>query len=37
MSLRVNVEDLASSGVAVTGYGEELASTHAAAASQTDV
>jgi WXG100 family type VII secretion target len=31
VSLRVNVEHLAASGVAVTGHGEDVASKHAAA------
>ncbi len=36
MSLRVNIEDLVASGVAVTGHGEEVACRHAAAANQID-
>lgn len=36
MSLRVNVEDLAASGAAVTGHGEDVAVKHAAAASRID-
>ncbi len=36
MSLRVNVEDLASSGVAVSGHGEDVAVKHAAAAGRID-
>lgn len=36
MSLRVNIEDLAASGVAVTGHGEDVAAKHAAAASRID-
>lgn len=31
MSFRVSIEDLAASGVAVAGYGEDLAVAHAAA------
>lgn len=36
MSLRVNVDDVAASGVAVTGHGEDVAMKHAAAASRID-
>lgn len=36
MSLRVNAEDVAASGVAVTGHGEDVAMKHAAAASRID-
>ncbi|WP_167104981.1 WXG100 family type VII secretion target [Mycobacterium sp. DL592] len=36
MSLRVNIEQLAASGTAVTGHGEDVATTHAAAASRID-
>lgn len=36
MSLRVNIEDLVASGVAVTGHGEEVATTHAAGANRID-
>ncbi len=36
MSLRVNVEDLAAAGVAVSGHGEHMAIEHAAAASRID-
>ncbi|WP_445169308.1 WXG100 family type VII secretion target [Mycolicibacterium sp. Dal123E01] len=36
MSLRVNVEHLAASGVAVTGHGEDVATEHAAAATRID-
>ncbi|EHB58734.1 hypothetical protein MycrhDRAFT_1170 [Mycolicibacterium rhodesiae JS60] len=36
MSLRVNVEGLTASGVAVTGHGEDVAVKHAAAASRID-
>ncbi|SBS77677.1 conserved hypothetical protein [uncultured Mycobacterium sp.] len=36
MSLRVNIEDLAASGVAVTNHGEDVAAQHAAAASRID-
>ncbi|TGD87355.1 hypothetical protein BayCH28_13305 [Mycolicibacterium sp. CH28] len=32
MSLRINIEDLVSSGVAVSGHGEDVAMKHAAAA-----
>jgi WXG100 family type VII secretion target len=34
MSLRVNIEHLAASGVAVTGHGEDVATKHAAAATR---
>lgn len=34
MSLRVNIDDLATSGVVVTGHGEDVATKHAAAASR---
>ena len=36
MSLEVNIEDLASSGLAVTGHGEDLAVAHAAADGRID-
>lgn len=36
MSLRVNIEDLAASGIAVSGHGEDVAGKHAAAASRID-
>ncbi|MGY4709205.1 WXG100 family type VII secretion target [Mycolicibacterium sp. CBM1] len=36
MSLRVNIGDLTASGTAVTGHGEDVASTHAVAASRID-
>ncbi|WP_328352738.1 WXG100 family type VII secretion target [Mycobacterium sp. NBC_00419] len=36
MSLRVNIEQLAASGTAVTGHGEDVATKHAAAASRID-
>ena len=36
MSLRVSIEDLAASGVAVTGHGEDLAVAHAAADGRID-
>lgn len=34
MSLRVNIDDLGASGVAVTGHGEDVATIHAAATSR---
>ena len=36
MSLKVNIEDLAASGVAVTGHGEDVAAKHAAADGRVD-
>lgn len=36
MSLKVDIEDLIASGVAVGGHGEDLAMKHAGAASQVD-
>ncbi|GAY13291.1 WXG100 family type VII secretion target [Mycobacterium sp. shizuoka-1] len=36
MSLKVNIEDLAASGVAVTGHGEDVAVKHAAADGRVD-
>ncbi|TGD84702.1 hypothetical protein BayCH28_25285 [Mycolicibacterium sp. CH28] len=36
MSLRVNVEDLATAGLAVSGHGEDVAVRHGAAASRID-
>ena len=36
MSLRVNIEDLAVSGIAVNNLGEDVAIKHAAAASRID-
>lgn len=36
MSLRVNIDELASSGVAVAGHGEDVAMKHAAAAGRID-
>ncbi len=36
MSLKVNIEDLAASGVAVTGHGEDVAAKHAAADGRID-
>lgn len=36
MSLRVNIEQLAASGVAVAGHGEDVATKHAAAAGRID-
>ncbi len=37
MSLRVNIDDLATSGVVVTGHGEDVATKHAAATSRIEV
>ena len=36
MALRVNIEDLSASGVAVTNHGEDLANTHAGADGRTE-